>query len=715
MTGIPRDKAEHKLATLLGIKPVAQGKRSMAPDRKAAVVKEVRMLVEAGILRETKYHTWVSNPVMVKKPDGTWRMCIDFKDLNKACPKDAYPLPEMDFKVDSLVPYRYKCFLDAYKGYHQIKMSKEDEEKTAFHTDVGIFCYTKMPFGLRNAGATYQRLMDKAFETQIGRNLEVYVDDLVIKSREEKQMLEDIEETFQKLREYNIKLNPKKCSFVVEEGKFLGVVVTRDGFKANPEKVAAITRMPSPRTLKEAQALNGRLVAIDRFLARHAERSLPFIRTLKDFLNKKNFKWTSEAEEALQDMKRFIEKLPMLTALYPEEVLKMYLAAAHNAPEISGRLAKWAIELGALDIEYQKRTAVKGQVIADFLAEIPDGETILDPAIHDILEFSTARQTWKLYTDGSSSGKGSGAGLMLISLDEIRMMYVLRFDFECSNNEAEYEALLAGLRMAQSMGAARLDAYVDSLLVSNQVNETYEAKDESMAKYLAKTKELIASFDNVTLHHVHRGKNQIADALSKLATSGMEKEVKVETLQMPSIEPRDVFAVTAEEPWWYTPILKFLTKGELPPARGEAQKIQTKALQYEVNNGILYRKSYLGPLMRCVSPAEAKYLIQEIHAGICGIHAGPRAVVAKIHNAGYYWPWMHEDVVDELRRCRSCQKFAPPNAPTQEQLNPGHSGLAFSKLGDRHCGTIPAGPRKTKIPDCGDRLLHQMDRSQTLG
>ncbi|XP_021995888.1 uncharacterized protein LOC110893076 [Helianthus annuus] len=110
MTGIPWDKAEHKLATLPGIKPVTQGKRSMAPDREVAVVKEVRKLVEAGILRETKYHTWISNPVMVKKPDGTWRMCIDFKDLNKACPKDAYPLPEMDFKVDSLVPYRYKCF-----------------------------------------------------------------------------------------------------------------------------------------------------------------------------------------------------------------------------------------------------------------------------------------------------------------------------------------------------------------------------------------------------------------------------------------------------------------------------------------------------------------------------------------------------------------------------------------------------------------------------
>ncbi|XP_021986714.1 uncharacterized protein LOC110883213 [Helianthus annuus] len=362
------------------------------------------------------------------------------------------------------------------------------------------------------------------------------------------------------------------------------------------------------------------------------------------------------------------------------QVLTNYpLQQVLHKPEISGRLAKWAIELGALDIEYQKQIAVKGKVIADFLAEIPEGEAILDPVVQDIPESSTARQTWKLYTDGSSSGKGSGAGLMLISPDEIRLMYALRFDFECSNNEAEYEALLAGLRTAKSMGAARVDAYVDSLLVNNQVNETYEAKDESMAKYLAKTKELMDSFDNVTLNHVYRGKNQIADALSKLATSGMEKEVKVETLQTPSIEPQNVSGVTAEDPCWYTPVLRFLETGELPPAKGEAQKIQTKALQYEINNGVLYRKSYLGPLLRCVSPTEAKYLISEIHAGLCGIHAGPRAVVAKIHSAGYYWPGMHEDAVIELRKCRSWQKFAPQTIRPKNSLVPVTAAWPFQK------------------------------------
>ncbi|GJU40715.1 reverse transcriptase domain-containing protein [Tanacetum coccineum] len=127
-------------------------------------------------------------------------MCVDFKDLNKACPKDGYPLPEIDWKVESLCRFPFKCFLDAYKGYHQIKMAKEDEEKTEFITNHGIYCYLKMPFGLRNADATYQRLVDKAFHKQIDKNLEVYADDLGIKSRTKNEIIRHIEETFRTLK-----------------------------------------------------------------------------------------------------------------------------------------------------------------------------------------------------------------------------------------------------------------------------------------------------------------------------------------------------------------------------------------------------------------------------------------------------------------------------------------------------------------------------------
>ncbi|GJS61129.1 reverse transcriptase domain-containing protein, partial [Tanacetum coccineum] len=222
MTGVPRQIAEHKLNVKKGCPPVRQKKRGQAAERNIAINDEVSKLVTAGIMREVHYHDWLSNPVM-----------------------DGYPLPEIDWKVESLCGFPFKCFLDAYKGYHQIQMAEEDEEKTAFITNQGIFCYTKMPFGLRNAGATYQRLVDKTFHGQIGRNLEVYVDDLVIKSRTEDEVVRDIEETFKTLRKINMKLNPKKCTFGVEEGMFLGY-----------------------------QKLNGKLASLNRFLAKSAEKSL---------------------------------------------------------------------------------------------------------------------------------------------------------------------------------------------------------------------------------------------------------------------------------------------------------------------------------------------------------------------------------------------------------------------------------------------------------
>ncbi|GKB73827.1 reverse transcriptase domain-containing protein [Tanacetum coccineum] len=269
---------------------------------------------------------------MVKKSNGTWRMCIDFTSLNKACPKDSYPLPDIDQKIESLEGFKLKCFLDAYKGYHQIRMAKEDEEKTSFHTEQGTFCYEKMPFGLKNAGATYQRrLMDNMFTSQLGRNIEIYVDDMVIKSKNEGNLISDIVETFDTLRKANMKLNPKKCTFGVETGQFLGYMITNEGIKANPEKVQAIINMTSPRTLREVQALNGKLAALGRFLAKSTEKSLPFFKTLKGCLNKKEFQWSAEAETAFQELKNHLQSLPALTIPRSGDTLVLYLAPAAEA------------------------------------------------------------------------------------------------------------------------------------------------------------------------------------------------------------------------------------------------------------------------------------------------------------------------------------------------------------------------------------------------
>ncbi|GKB89442.1 reverse transcriptase domain-containing protein [Tanacetum coccineum] len=196
-------------------------------------------------------------------------------------------------------------------------MAEEDKEKADFPISQGMYCYTKMPFCLKNARATYQRLVDKAFEKHIGKNLEVYVDDLVIKIHKEHEILKDIEETFKTLRKINMKLNPKKYPFRAEEGMFLGHVKNIKGIKACLEKSEAIIKLQSPRMLKEVQSLNKKLESLNRFLSKSAEKSLPFFKSLKNCIKKSDFQWTTDAEKAFQEMKQCIAELPMLTAPKP--------------------------------------------------------------------------------------------------------------------------------------------------------------------------------------------------------------------------------------------------------------------------------------------------------------------------------------------------------------------------------------------------------------
>ena len=208
-------------------------------------------MLTAGFIREVYYSEWLANVVLVKKANGKLRMCVDFTDLNKACPKDSFPLPRIDQLVDFTTGHKLLTFMDTFSGYNKIKMAEEDQEKTAFITSQWLYCYNVMPFGLKNAGPTYQRLVNKMFSNQIGRNMEVYVDDMLFKSKEELTHLDDLRETFATLRQYQMKLNPSKCAFGVASGKFLGFMVSKRGIETNPEKVRAILDMASPKTVKE--------------------------------------------------------------------------------------------------------------------------------------------------------------------------------------------------------------------------------------------------------------------------------------------------------------------------------------------------------------------------------------------------------------------------------------------------------------------------------
>jgi hypothetical protein len=191
MLGVPRELVEHCLNVDPKATPKRQHLRRFADDRRDAIKKELAKLLAAGFIREVFHPEWLAKPVLVRKKNSNeWRMCVDYTDLNKHCPKDPFGLPRID------------QFLDCYSGYHQIAINEEDQEKTAFITPFGAYCYTTTSFGLKNVGATYQRAIQACFKTQLNKNVEAYVDDVVVKTRNSSTLIDDLEETFASLREY---------------------------------------------------------------------------------------------------------------------------------------------------------------------------------------------------------------------------------------------------------------------------------------------------------------------------------------------------------------------------------------------------------------------------------------------------------------------------------------------------------------------------------
>nr|GEW23511.1 reverse transcriptase domain-containing protein [Tanacetum cinerariifolium] len=379
-------------------------------------------------------------------------------------------------------------------------MAEQDEEKTAFHTSHGVYCYTKMPFGFKNAGATYQRSVEKAFDKQI-------------------------------------------------------------------DKTEVVLQLPSPRTIKEVQSLNEKLASLNRFISKSAEKSLPLFKTLKKCIKKSDFYWTPDEEQAFKQLKQHLAKLPMLLVPKPKEELIMYLSASYEAISVglmterdnrkghSSDFVSRALQAPKLNyspmeklvlalvcaakslhrylqahpivvfIDQPIKQVMSRHILVYFLIEKPD-DTPLEASM-----IKTPHVLWTLFMDGSSSFDGSGAGMILTSPEGTEFTYALRFQFIASNNEAEYEALIASLRIASQMGVRNVHVSVDSKLVANQVLGTYIAKDENMVNYLEKAKSLINGFANFSITQVPRSKNKKADALSKIASTSfahLSKQVLVE-------------------------------------------------------------------------------------------------------------------------------------------------------------------------------------------
>ncbi|XP_011081468.1 uncharacterized protein LOC105164513 [Sesamum indicum] len=313
-----------------------------------------------------------------------------------------------------------------------------------------------------------------------------------------------------------------------------------------------------------------------------------------------------------------------------------------SKPDTSGRMIKWAVELGEFDIEFQTRNAIKAQVFADFLVEF-EGEQ------------PEKEERWLLHVDGSSTSKNGVAGIYLQGPDGVEIEIAVRLNFPATNNEAEYEALIQGLQITLDRGIRQVDVYTDSQLVAMQVQATYEMCEWSMTQYLARVKDMMKKSDRCTIIQIPRDENMRADALSRfgsLVEGIKERKITVMVKSKPIIDEAEVHVVETADSW-KTPFVRYLKHGELPSDAITAKRLQFKANRFTMIGDDLYKRTPEGILLKCLDAERAQYVMKEIHEGSCGNHSGGRSLAQKIIRQGYFWPTIVEDSLENAKVARS--------------------------------------------------------------
>ncbi|XP_027155803.1 uncharacterized protein LOC113756248 [Coffea eugenioides] len=682
---------------------------------------------------------------------GEVRVCIDYRDLNKASPKDDFPLPNIHILLDNTAGHEIETFCDCFAGYHQILMAEEDREKTAFITPWGTFCYRVMPFGLKNAGATYQRTMTTLFHDMIHREMEVYVDDIIIKSKRAEDHLVDLKKLFERLRKYNLKLNPAKCAFGAPAGKLLGFIVSKKGIEIDPAKIKAIRDMPVPKTQKDVKSFLGKINFIGRFIGQLTATCEPLFKLLR-----KNVPlyWNEECQQAFDKIKDYLLHPPVLVPPKPGRPLIMYLSVLDGAvgcvlgqhdesgrkeqaiyylskkftqyeadysfieksccalawaaqklrhyllshttylisrsdplkyllekPMLTGRLAKWQIILSEFDIVFTSQKAVKGQAIADHLAEnprdddyqplrtyFPDERVLFVGAADDISEQSPE---WRLFFDGASNSLGAGIGAVLVSPEGKHYPAAAKLQFACTNNMAEYEACIFGLKMALEIEIKELIVFSDSDLLVHQTLKQWITKDSKILPYHCSLLTLAKQFQNLEFRHLPRARNAFADALATLASMiQYPDELKIEPIQV-QLQDKPAHCWVTDESSdtipWFNDLKEFLKTGSYPLHAGTKDKsfLRRMASKFFLNGEVLYKRTSDLNLLRCIDEDEAQYMMKEVHSGVCGPHMNGHLLAKKIMRTGYFWLTMEHDCINFVRRCIKCQMHgdiirAPP-------------------------------------------------------
>ncbi|GMP96894.1 hypothetical protein CsSME_00045332 [Camellia sinensis var. sinensis] len=752
MPGLDPDLVSHYLDVFPNSKPIKQAARKYHPDLEEKIKEEIEKLQQAGFIRPIQYPTWLANIVPVKKKNGQIRVCVDFRDLNKSCPKDEFPLPHIDTLVDTTSGHQMFSFMDGFSGYNQIKMAEEDAEKTAFRTPLGNFFYTVMPFGLKNAGATYQRAMTAIFHDMIHHEVEDYVDDLVVKSKKEEDHLRDLEKVFKRCQKFKMRMNPLKCAFGVTAGKFLGFLVHRHGIEADEDKVKSIRAMPPPHSQKELKKFLGKVSYIRRFIPALAEISAPFGSLLK---GDAKFEWNQEHQKAFERIKAALTSPQTMIAPQPGVPLMLYLTStpksigallvqdvdgverpvyyisrkirgaevrytpverhclalvftaqklrhyflAHqiqivtksdpiryllSKPALTGKVARWLLALGEFEITCVAPKAIKSQALADLLAQFPSGD--YEPVNEELrgevhATMASEESFWTLSFDGAAAGGKGGTGIVLTSKSGEKLYLSYKLDFHCSNNEAEYEALILGLIAAEKHSIKKIRIRGDSKLIVKQVSGQFVLKEPALATYRTTVQRLLDKFQKVEIEHVPRSDNKFSDALATLGARvdipEEEATIVIKKRTEPSIIPEDK---GLPEDW----------RGEvLEQLRSKVGKLtMAKLAQFTIIQGELYFRGGTGFLARCVGQQEASFRLQQIHEKSCG--DGDISLYRRIQRQGYYWPEMEKDSNQLQKECPKCQSYIREDESCFEIDTLDWRQVYIDYLKE---GTLPESPR----------------------
>lgn len=361
------------------------------------------------------------------------------------------------------------------------------------------------------------------------------------------------------------------------------------------------------------------------------------------------------------------------------------------------------MELNAYDIHFQPRTAIKGQILADFIAEFtdPNSSSNMTAFNTSLFDLGGERNKWELRVDGASNGKGAGLRIVLISPDKEVIEQAVRLLFPASNNEAEYEAVIAGLGIARAMGVKKLMVYSDSQLVVNQLNGEYEAKDDRMKAYMIKVWELASEFEDIEFRRFVRDQNRHADGLAALAAAletTSSRTIQVEILSSPSIGSDEiVLDIEVPSPSWMDEIIAYLQKDELPVDKHQRYRIRLKSARFWLSPvGNLYRRSYSGPYLKCIHPDQVQSILSELHEGSCGGHVGGRSLAYRANSQGFWWPYMQKDAVKYVKKCSKCQLFADKIHQPAQELHPLSSPWPFAQWGLDLVGSLPPASGKRK-------------------